>query len=98
METNKHQNLQYIQVKKKRKPFLCSFCKKEYQTEANLKKHTILCDVLHQATANSVNNQPTPNQTQLYQIIQELTIKQRKMEEKIDQLQKWIDIKKKNSV
>ena len=87
METNQHQNLQYIQVKKKKKPFLCSFCKKGYQTEANLKKHTILCEVLNQATSNTTSQTLfiAPSQTQLYKIIQELTIKQKKMEEKIDQ-------------
>jgi len=97
METNQHQNLQYIQVKKKKKPFLCSFCKKGYQTEANLKKHTILCEVLNQATSNTTSQTLfiAPSQTQLYKIIQELTIKQKKMEEKIDQLQKWVEIKKK---
>jgi uncharacterized Zn-finger protein len=102
METNhSNPNLQYIQLKKKKKPFLCKYCKREYKTEPNLKKHMILCEVLHQSintntnTSISTNTIFEPSQTQLYQIIQELTVKQKKMEEKIDQLQKWVDIKKK---
>jgi len=97
---NPHQNLQYI-MKKKRKPSICKHCKKEYKNEVTLKKHLILCEILHNAMTQSQSNNiidtnfVLPNQTQLYQIIHELVIKQNKMEEKIDQLQKWVEVKKK---
>ena len=92
MEMNLHQPLQYVQIKKKKKAFQCKLCKKEYQTEPNLKKHMVLCEILHQS-AN--NNTSIINPTHLYQIIQELVIKQKRMEEKIEELQKWVEIKKK---
>jgi hypothetical protein len=95
---NPHQNLQYI-MKKKRKPSVCKHCKKEYKNDGTLKKHLILCEILNnkQTQLNNMNdtNFILPSQIQLYQIIQELVIKQSKMEEKMDQLQKWVEIKKK---
>ena len=95
MDQNPHQNLQYI-MKKKKKPMVCKHCKKEYKTEKTLKVHTLLCEILQNASNIKENQVNTiPSQGQLYQIIQELVIKQNKMEEKIDQLQKWVEIKKK---
>ena len=97
-QANPHQNLQYI-MKKKRKPSVCKHCKKEYKNDVTLKKHLILCEILHNTNniQTQTNNiiETTTSQTQLYQIIQELVIKQNKMEEKIDQLQKWVEVKKK---
>ena len=95
-QQNPHQNLQYI-IKKKRKPSVCKHCKKEYKNDVTLKKHLILCEILHNAITQTQSNNiiDTTSQTQLYQIIQELVIKQNKMEEKIDQLQKWVEVKKK---
>jgi len=93
---NPHQNLQYI-MKKKRKPSVCKHCKKEYKNNSTLKKHLILCEILHNANNTQIqsSNIVLPSQIQLYQIIQELVIKQNKMEEKIDHLQKWVEVKKK---
>ena len=91
--SNPHHNLQYI-IKKKKKPIICNLCKKEYKNDAILKKHQLLCQILHTASTNDTNF-IIPTQSQLYQIIQELVIKQNKMEEKMDQLQKWVEVKKK---
>ena len=96
-QANPHQNLQYI-MKKKRKPLVCKHCKKEYKNDVTLKKHLILCEILHNAITQTQSNDTNfvlPSQIQVYQIIQELVIKQNKMEEKIDQLQKWVEVKKK---
>lgn len=86
--------LQYIS-KTKRKPLVCKNCKKEYKTTTELNKHNLTCEIIYKQNINDLTIETTPSQKQLYQIIQELLIKQKKMEEKIDQLQKWVEIKKK---
>ena len=75
----------------------CIYCGKAYKSRASIDKHLILCETIHK----SKNMSPTqddiemPSQLQMYNIILELTMKCNKLEEKMEQMTKWIDKKKK---
>lgn len=78
--------------------FCCAVCNKQYTRKSSLDKHTILCDFKmktkreHQIESEELGDVPT--HYQLVKIVQELTFKMIKMEEKMEQMQKWVDRKK----
>jgi hypothetical protein len=78
--------------------FCCIVCNKQYTRKSSLDKHKILCDFKiktkreHLIHSEEIGDAPT--HFQLVQIVQELTLKLIKMEEKMDQIQKWVDRKK----
>jgi hypothetical protein len=78
----------------------CIYCGKSYKTRANIDKHLILCETIQRSKKNkevSPNQYDIdlPSQRQMYSIILELTMKCNKLEEKVEQLTKWVDKKKK---
>ena len=77
----------------------CVYCGKSYTRKTSCDKHTIICEMTHKSKRlKSCEEEETtnvPSTLQLYNIIQELAFKQQKMEEKMDEMQKWIDKKKK---
>ena len=78
--------------------YCCSLCKKAYTRKSSLDKHKILCDFKsktkqeHQVDEEELGD--TPTHEQLVKIVQELTFKYVKMEEKLEHLQKWVNQKK----
>lgn len=76
----------------------CAVCNKQYTKKSSLDKHRILCDFKmktkreHQIEIEELGDIPT--HFQLVKIVQELTLKMIKMEEKMEQMQKWVDKKK----
>ena len=76
----------------------CAVCNKQYTRKSSLDKHKILCDFKiktkreHQVDEEELGD--TPTHYQLVKIVQELTLKMIKMEEKMEQMQKWVDKKK----
>ena len=78
--------------------YCCSLCKKAYTRKSSLDKHKILCDFKsktkqeHQVDEEELGD--TPTHEQLVKIVQELTFKYVKMEEKMEHLQKWVNQKK----
>jgi len=76
----------------------CLLCKKVYTRKSSLEKHKILCDfksktkLEHQVDEEELGD--TPNHEQLVKIVQELTFKYVKLEEKMEHLQKWVNQKK----
>ena len=78
--------------------YCCTVCNKQYTRKSSLDKHKILCDFKmktkreHQIESEELGDIPT--HSQLVQIVQELSLKLMKMEEKMDQMQKWVDRKK----
>ena len=87
-------------------PMYCEFCGKCYKTIVNLNKHILLCEVVNRSLnkttnkSNSINNanpinENLPSQETMYKIIESLAMKYNKLEEKMEQLQKWVDKKKK---
>lgn len=83
--------------------FGCLHCGKNYKRRTHLNKHQLLCETLVRAkNSDYINKQlilenetPTPTPTQMYNIILELSNKCNRLEEKVEQMQKWVDKKKK---
>ena len=81
-------------------PMYCEFCGKCYKTIVNLNKHILLCEVVNRCvnkpgTIDKSINENLPSQETMYKIIESLAMKYNKLEEKMEQLQKWVDKKKK---
>lgn len=78
--------------------YCCIVCDKQYTRKSSLDKHKILCDFKmktkreHQIESEELGDVPT--HYQLVKIVQELSLKLIKMEEKMQQMQQWVDRKK----
>ena len=76
----------------------CVYCGKSYIKKTSLDKHTIICELLNNSkTATKIDddNDDVPSQKKIYQILLELGNKFNKLEEKVDELNKWVVKKKK---
>jgi len=78
--------------------FCCAVCNKQYTRKSSLDKHRILCDFkMKTKRENQIETEElgdVPTHFQLVKIVQELTLKMIKMEEKMEQMQKWVERKK----
>jgi hypothetical protein len=78
--------------------YCCLLCKKSYSRKISLDKHKILCDFKSKSKLElQVEEEEfgdTPSHEQLVKIVQELTFKYIKLEEKMETLQKWVNQKK----
>jgi hypothetical protein len=79
--------------------FGCIYCGKNYKTKINLQKHQVLCETLVRAkkekNSNNEEEFATPTTKQMYKIILDLSIKCNHLEEKVEQMQKWVIQKRK---
>ena len=86
-------------VKTKSTQYSCALCKKDYTRKGSLDKHIVLCEFKSKSKLElqvAVEEAPDkPTYDQLVQIVQELSIKYVKMEEKMTEMQQYIDRKKK---
>ena len=77
----------------------CEYCGKKYTRKNSYTKHTILCEVFHKSKrekrCEKEESSDIPTTQQLYGIIQELALKYKILEEKMEGMQKWVDKKKK---
>ena len=79
--------------------YSCALCKKGYTRKGSLDKHIVLCEIKSksklelQVAVEEASDKPTYDQ--LVKIVQELSIKYVKMEEKMMEMQQYIDRKKK---
>lgn len=77
----------------------CEYCGKTYTRKTSHIKHTILCEVFHKSKREKIcekeESSDIPTTEKLYEIIQELALKYKIMENKLDDMQKWVDKKKK---
>ena len=76
----------------------CVHCGKGYKTRNNLEKHLVLCELVHKSKRTAINDEedmPLPSQKQMFQMLLELGQKYSKLEEKIDEMNKWVVKKKK---
>ncbi len=79
--------------------YCCNICNKKYTRKISLDKHKILCE-FKLKTKNEIKVETEeaadiPNHLQLVKIVQELSLKLYKMEEKMEEMQQWVDKKKK---
>jgi hypothetical protein len=79
--------------------FGCTYCGKNYKTRTNLHKHQVLCETLTRAKKQKSNNDeeilPIPSIKQMYKIILDLSLKCNHLEEKVEEMQKWVIQKRK---
>ena len=77
----------------------CVHCGKSYKKKTNLDKHVVLCELLSKTKKGLVieDDDDIPSQRKIYNILLELGMKFNKLEEKVDELNKWV-VKKKKKV
>lgn len=75
----------------------CIYCGKSYKNKNNLVKHSNLCELLNKTKIKSVveDEEDIPSQNKMFQILLELGYKFNKLEEKVEELNKWVVKKKK---
>ena len=74
----------------------CVYCGKSYVKKTSLDKHIIICELLNNSKSTIIeNDEDVPSQKKMYQILLELGNKFNKLEEKVDELNKWVVKKKK---
>jgi hypothetical protein len=77
----------------------CPYCSKVYSRKTSLNKHVLMCDFLQKSKQDKkieeeeINN--LPSYKELVIIVQELALKNNRLEEKLCQMEKWIETKKK---
>jgi len=79
----------------------CVYCGKSYKKKTNLERHIVLCELLSKTKKGLVleeeENDDVISQKKMYNILLELGIRFNKLEEKVDELNKWV-IKKKKKI
>jgi len=81
----------------------CKYCGKSYTRKTSHERHEILCEIInqnksktkHEEICEEEENTSIPSTKKLYKIIQELAIKYKNMEHRLNDMQKWVDKKKK---
>lgn len=76
----------------------CIVCNKKYTKKSSLDKHKILCDfktkTKRELKIEDEEQEDIPTYSQLVKIVQEMSLKMTKMEDKIEEFKKWVDKKK----
>ena len=79
----------------------CRYCGKNYIQKVNLEKHSVFCEFINKSKRNQgrpySEEEEVPSQRIMYEILLDLGHKFSKMEEKVDELHKWV-IKKKKKI
>ena len=77
----------------------CIHCGKSYKKRETLNKHVDLCELLHKSKKAGPliieDDEPIPSQRKMYQMLLELGQKYNKLEEKMEEMNKWVAKKKK---
>jgi len=77
----------------------CVYCGKSYKKRVNLERHVVLCELLSKTKKGTVIEEEEDDdilsQKKMYNILLELGIKFNRLEEKVDELNKWVVKKKK---
>lgn len=74
----------------------CRYCGKNYMKKTNLEKHIILCEFLKKSSnSHTIDDEEPPSQKKIYKILLELGLKYNKLEERLNELDKWVVKKKK---
>jgi uncharacterized protein YeeX (DUF496 family) len=75
----------------------CIHCGKSYIKRVNLDKHIVICELLHNSKNSKlvIEDEPLPSQRKMFQLLIELGQKYNKLEEKVEEINKWVVKKKK---
>lgn len=79
----------------------CAFCGKSYIKQFNLDKHVILCELIYKASKKKDFNHPedveeAPSNKKMYLMLLELGSRFAQLEQKMDDIGKWVVKKKKH--
>jgi hypothetical protein len=83
----------YIPNRIKQPSQCCIHCGKNYVKKCNLDKHIIICDLLQKSKKSKnaeEDEEPVPSQRKMFQMLIELGQKYNKLEEKVEEMGKWI--------
>jgi hypothetical protein len=81
----------------------CVYCGKSYKMRKTLDRHMILCQVTYKSKQrrfvidDDIADDQLPSQKMLYKMVIELTLKCNRLEEKLEEVNKWV-VKKKKSI
>jgi hypothetical protein len=95
-----------IPNKIKQPSLCCVYCGKSYIKRINLDKHLVICELLQKTKTKTSTNpiidslyndveEPIPTQRKMFQMLIELGERYSRLEEKVDELNKWVVKKKK---
>jgi hypothetical protein len=90
--------LQTIPNKIKQPKECCQHCGKRYKTRTNLEKHLLLCELIHSRKSSKIvvdEEEDIPSQKKIYQMLLELGQKYNRLEEKVEEINKYVVKKKK---
>jgi len=77
----------------------CVHCGKSYKKKLNLEKHLVICELLQKSKQKSKiiieDDEPMPSQRRMFEMLIELGQKYSRLEEKIEEINKWVVKKKK---
>lgn len=75
----------------------CKYCGKSYVKKNNLERHVIICELLNTSNTKTTveDEDEVPSQRKMYQMILEIGKKINGLDEKVDELNKWVVKKKK---
>jgi uncharacterized protein YcgL (UPF0745 family) len=91
----------YIPNKIKQPGQCCTYCGKSYKLKTNLNKHTNLCELIYKSKGkrNSYliieEEDEIPSQKNMYKMLLEMAQKYSTLEEKMNEVNKWVNKKKK---
>lgn len=93
-------NIIIMDVNYKKMANSCKYCGKKYTRKSAFDKHVLLCEVFNKTERekkleDEEEIKELPSQKQMYKIIEELAFKYQKMEEKMNEMQKWVQRNKK---
>jgi len=83
----------------KQKTHTCNYCGKTHTRKGSHNRHIILCEIIYsnkrEKKCYEEETSDIPSHLQLYRIVQELALKNAVLEEKMSEMQSWLDKKKK---
>lgn len=80
--------------------FQCKYCSLSYKRKTYYDKHVLVCEILNKTKKERENEieelADTLSLRKVYDLLLEIAMKYNKMEKKLNELTKWVDVKKKN--
>jgi len=77
----------------------CPLCDKSYTRKSSLDKHILCCDFLNKSkkekNIDEEEHANMPSYKELVTIVQEMALKMKKLDQKLELMEKWVDVKKK---
>jgi hypothetical protein len=88
-----------LKLKSKRMNYECKVCEKKYTQKCSYQNHAILCEFLKNSKReNAIEEEEStdlPSYKDLVKLVGMLAVKNNKLEEKVESLQKWVEKSKK---